>query len=193
MVRYIVAVCIADHLTHRKGKREFDLLGFQSPLAGGSVMRFNGMTVGELSQQTGLTIRTLHYYDEIGLLKPSLRTEAGYRVYTAGDLGRLQQVLLLRELGFSLAEIRQCLDGQDFSPMEVIRLYIAGLQEHIELQKGLCASLEMTAAHLDTAGQINAEEFLRAIAAMIEMEKYRTFEQQEYLERHREHPREECA
>jgi len=156
-------------------------------------MRFNALTVGELSQQTGLTIRTLHYYDEIALLRPSLRTEAGYRVYTLYDLGRLQQVLLLRQLGFSLAEIRQCLDDQDFSPMDVIQLHIAGLHEHIELQKGLCASLEMTAAHLDTAGQINADELLRAIAVMIEMENYRTSEQQEYLKRHRERPKGECA
>ena len=88
-------------------------------------MRFNALTVGELAQQTGLTIRTLHYYDEIGLLKPSLRTDAGYRVYTPSDLSRLQQVLLLRQLGFSLAEVRRCLDHSDFSPLEVIRLYIA--------------------------------------------------------------------
>ena len=156
-------------------------------------MRFNALTVGELAQRTGLTIRTLHYYDEIALLKPSLRTEAGYRVYTPGDLERLQQVLLLRWLGFSLADIRHCLDGQEFSPMEVIRLHIAGLQEQIELQEELRASLELIAARHNSADQINADEFLRAIAVMVEMGNHRTSEQQEYLRRHRENTRRGCA
>ncbi len=58
-------------------------------------MRFKALKVGELAQRTGLTVRTLHHYDAIGLLRPSLHTEAGYRLYTAGDITRLQQVLLV--------------------------------------------------------------------------------------------------
>ena len=73
-------------------------------------MKFEALQVGELAKITGLTIRTLHHYDEIALLKPSLRTEAGYRVYTAADVARLQHILSLRQLGFSLNEIRDCLD-----------------------------------------------------------------------------------
>jgi DNA-binding transcriptional MerR regulator len=92
-------------------------------------MRSNELTVGDVAQQTGLTIRTLRYYDEIGLLRPSLHTEAGYRVYTATDLGRLQQVLLLRQIGFSLAEVRRCLNDHDYAPKELIRLHIASLRE----------------------------------------------------------------
>jgi len=156
-------------------------------------MRFNGLMVGELARRTGLTIRTLHYYDEICLLRPSLRTKAGYRVYTAGDLGRLQQVLLLRQLGFSLAEVRQCLDDPGFSATEVIHLHVAALREQIELQKGLCVHLEATAAHLDMASDINTDEFLRAIEVVIVMESYRTAEQKEYLNKHRERHRKECA
>jgi DNA-binding transcriptional MerR regulator len=53
-------------------------------------MRFEALKVGELAQRTGLTVRTLHHYDAIGLLRPSLHTEAGYRLYTAGDIARLQ-------------------------------------------------------------------------------------------------------
>ena len=70
-------------------------------------MRFEALKVGELAQRTGLTVRTLHHYDAIGLLRPSLHTEAGYRLYTARDIVRLQQVLSLRQLGFSLDEIRE--------------------------------------------------------------------------------------
>ena len=83
------------------------------------------------------------------------------------------------------------MDDPSFSALEVIRLHIAWLGEQIELQKGLCGRLEATAARLDTAGEVSADEFLRAIEVMIVMENYRTSEQQEYLNKRREHPREE--
>ena len=57
-----------------------------------------------MAKRTGLTVRTLHHYDAIGLLKPSEHSGAGYRLYTAGDVAPLQQVLSLRQLGFSLDE-----------------------------------------------------------------------------------------
>src|SRR5262245_34934826 len=100
-------------------------------------MRFEALKVGELARRTGLTIRTLHHYDAIGLLKPSLHTGSGHRLYTADDVARLQQVISLRQLGFSLEQVRDCLDQPGFSPLEVIRLHVARLREQIELQKGL--------------------------------------------------------
>src|SRR5262249_28935324 len=105
-------------------------------------MGFVALKVGELARRTGLTVRTLHHYDAIGLLKPSLHTEAGYRLYTAGDIARLQQVLSLRQLGFSLEEVRDCLDRPGFSPLEVIGLHLARLRGEIELQQKLCERLE---------------------------------------------------
>ena len=68
-------------------------------------------TVGELSKLTGVTVRTLHHYDEIGLCRPSQRTATGYRMYDDADVLRLQQVLVLRELGMPLSEISAALDG----------------------------------------------------------------------------------
>ena len=62
----------------------------------------DALKIGELASRTGLTVRTLHHYDEIGLLKPSHRTDSGHRLYTVRDLGRLQQIVSLRQLGFSL-------------------------------------------------------------------------------------------
>src|SRR5438477_12653991 len=114
-------------------------------------MRFEALKVGELARRTGLTIRTLHHYDEIGLLKPSLHTEAGHRLYAAGDVARLQQVLSLRQLGFSLEQVRDCLDRPGFSPLEVIGLHVARLREQIELQRKLCERLEAVAAILHAA------------------------------------------
>jgi DNA-binding transcriptional MerR regulator len=80
---------------------------------GVNALRPASWKVGELAKQTGLSVRTLHYYDEIGLLSPSQRTEAGHRLYTADDIVRLQQVKSLRHLGFTLKEIRDYLNRPD--------------------------------------------------------------------------------
>jgi DNA-binding transcriptional MerR regulator len=149
-------------------------------------MRFEALKVGDLARRTGLTIRTLHHYDEIGLLKPSLHTEAGHRLYTAGDVARLQQVLSLRQLGFSLEQVRDCLDRPGFSPLEVIRLHVARLREQIELQQALCERLEALAAHFGTAGEVSAEAFLQTIEVMNMIENYYTPEQLEYFRKRRE-------
>jgi DNA-binding transcriptional MerR regulator len=140
-------------------------------------MRFEALKVGELARRTGLTIRTLHHYDEIGLLKPSLHTESGHRLYTGREVARLQQVISLRQLGFSLEEIGACLVRRDFSPLEVVELHLARLREQIGLQQRLCARLEAIAAHFRAAGEVSAEEFLRTIEAMTMMEKLYTPEQ----------------
>jgi len=139
-------------------------------------MRFDALKVGELARRTGLTVRTLHHYDEIALLKPSLHTEVGHRLYTAGDVARLQQVLSLRQLGFSLEEVRDCLNGGRFSPLKVIGLHLTRLREQIGLQQ-LCERLEALAAHLHAAGEVSAEEFLRTIEVMTMMENLYTPEQ----------------
>src|SRR5215472_3182442 len=63
------------------------------------------LTVGRVAVLAGVTVRTLHHYDEIGLVRPSARTAAGYRAYSAGDVERLREVLAYRRLGFGLREI----------------------------------------------------------------------------------------
>jgi DNA-binding transcriptional MerR regulator len=154
-------------------------------------MRFEALKVGVLARRTGLTIRTLHHYDEIGLLRPSLHTEAGHRLYTGSDIARLQQVLSLRQLGFSLEEVRDCLNRPGFSPLEVIDLHLGRLREQIELQRKLCERLEAVANHLRTAGEASADEFLRAIEGMTIMEKYFTPEQLQQIRERREEAGEE--
>ena len=94
-------------------------------------MPLDALKVGELARRTGLTVRTLHHYDEIGLLRPSLHTDSGHRLYTAADIARLQQVLSLRQLGLSLEEVRDCLDRPGFSPLEVIDLHLARLARSV--------------------------------------------------------------
>jgi MerR family transcriptional regulator, thiopeptide resistance regulator len=133
-----------------------------------------------------LTIRTLHHYDEIGLLKPSLHSESGHRLYTSGDVARLQQVLSLRQLGFGLEEIKACLDRPGFSPLEVIRLHVARLREQIDMQQKLCDRLEALAAHFQAAGEVSADAFLQTIEVMTMIEQYYTPEQLEYFRKQHE-------
>jgi MerR family transcriptional regulator, thiopeptide resistance regulator len=143
--------------------------------------------VGELARQTGLSVRTLHYYDEIGLLAPSFHTGAGHRLYTARDVARLQQIKSLRQLGFALEEVRDCLGRPDFSPLRVIDMHLARLREQIELQQRLCGRLEAIAAHLRSAEEVSVEAFLQTIEGMTMVEKYYTPEQlEEFQERARQ-------
>ena len=93
------------------------------------------MTVNEVSKLTGVSIRTLHYYDEIGLLHPSEITEAGYRLYDDTALERLQQILLFRELEFPLKDIKGILDAPDFDQNKALEQQIELLtmrKEHLE-------------------------------------------------------------
>ena len=85
-------------------------------------------TVKEVSKITGVSVRTLHHYDAIGLLKPSKVTEAGYRMYDDTALSRLQNILLFRELQFPLKEIKAILDSPDFDPSEAIAQQIRLLE-----------------------------------------------------------------
>src|SRR5262245_45281483 len=98
--------------------------------------------VGELAKQTGLSVRALHYYEEIGLLSPSHRTGSGHRLYTASDVARLQQILSLRQLGFALDEIRECLKTKRFTPLRLIEQHLSHVRAQIALKERLCERLE---------------------------------------------------
>jgi DNA-binding transcriptional MerR regulator len=147
--------------------------------------------VGELCKQTGITVRTLHHYDEIGLLSPSERSRAGYRLYTEGDIVRLQQILSLRQLGFSLEEIRACLSRPDFSPLHVVELHLSRLTEQIEAQQRLRTRLEALAEHLRSAGTASADEFIQTMEMITMFEKYYTPDQLQELEARRQQVGEE--
>lgn len=93
------------------------------------------MTVKEISKITGISIRTLHYYDQIGLLKPTEITDAGYRLYNDESLERLQQILLYRELEFSLKDIKKIIESSDFDKTKILEQQIELLtmkKEHLE-------------------------------------------------------------
>ncbi|MER5638776.1 MerR family transcriptional regulator [Kitasatospora sp. NPDC002227] len=86
--------------------------------------------VGALAEAAGLTVRTLHHWDQLGLLSPSRRTPAGHREYSEADVVRLYQVLALRRLGLGLESITTCLDvGVD--PVRLVREHVAGVERSI--------------------------------------------------------------
>ncbi len=91
------------------------------------------LTVGQVAETYGVTVRTLHHYDQIGLLSPSERSHAGYRLYTAEDLERLQHVVVYRRLGFSLEEVAELLADVEARGGE-------GAAEHLRRQRAAVMS-----------------------------------------------------
>ncbi len=105
------------------------------------------MTVHEVSALAGVSVRALHHYHQIGLLSPAKISQAGYRLYDDAALERLQHILLFRELGFSLKEIRGILDSSDFDRGKALDQQIALLQmkkEHLENLIDLARGIKMT-------------------------------------------------
>jgi MerR family transcriptional regulator, thiopeptide resistance regulator len=104
------------------------------------------LTVGQVAEQYGVTVRTLHHYDEIGLMVPSERTSAGYRLYSEQDIARLQQVVVYRRLGFALDEIALLLDDPSADVGEHLRrqreAVMSRLDEMHELVTAIDRALE---------------------------------------------------
>lgn len=104
-------------------------------------------TVGDLARLTGVTVRALHHYDEIGLVRPSERSAAGYRLYSDADVHRLQQVLLFRELGLPLDEIAAAIDEAQ-SREALLREHRHVLVTRRARIDAMLASLDRALAHL---------------------------------------------
>lgn len=112
-------------------------------------------TVGELSKLTGVTVRTLHHYDEIGLCRPSQRNASGYRLYDDDDVLRLQQVLVLRELGMPLAEIAAALDGDRAALLRRHRAELAAKRGRLD---AMLASVDHALAILEGGTTMQADD-----------------------------------
>ena len=142
--------------------------------------------VGELARQTGMTVRTLHHYDEIGLLSPSHRTAAGHRLYVEDDIARLQQIASLRNLGFPLDDIRDVLNQRRMSPLQIVKLHADRMREQVRTQQRLVERLDALAEGLRQAEQPSADQLIATIEEITMFEKYYTQEQMDYLAQRRE-------
>jgi MerR family transcriptional regulator, thiopeptide resistance regulator len=100
------------------------------------------LTVGQVAEQLGVTVRTLHHYDQIGLLVPSERTSAGYRLYTGDDITRLQNVVVYRRLGFPLEEIALLLDEPSVDVGEHLRRQRAAVLSRLDEMRDLVTAID---------------------------------------------------
>jgi DNA-binding transcriptional MerR regulator len=139
--------------------------------------------VGELAPVAGVTVRTLHHYDSLGLLVPSERTQAGHRLYSAADVERLYRLLALRGVGLPLEEIGPILDAGD-GIADTVRRHLDRVEQQLGALERLRLRLTRLLAAVDGDGA-STDQFLDAMGAMTMFEKYYTPEQLEQLERRR--------
>jgi len=145
--------------------------------------------VREFAERSGVTIRTLHHYDHLGLLRPSLHTESGYRLYSEPDLARLQQIVTLKFIGLSLKQIKDLLDGESFDLAMMLRLQRKTMEEK-RRQLELAIQAIDKAEQLILAGNEQDWDAFHSIIEVITMEdskemfkKYYTDEQLAELDR----------
>jgi DNA-binding transcriptional MerR regulator len=134
-------------------------------------------TVGQVAGMAHVTVRTLHHYDEIGLLVPSGRSDAGYRIYDVRDLDRLHEILVLRELGFPLEEIRGLLDEPPALRLEALHTHRERLETRIVRTRAVLRALDR---------RIEALKEERSMEETTAFEGFETFDHGPYEEEARE-------
>ena len=150
------------------------------PASGNSTMTLYTVSQ-QIAQRTGLTVRTLHHYEATGLLQPAARSDAGYRLYGARELLRLQHIVSLKMLGFSLKEILACLDLEAPSLAEALARQVDRLREVVVRQQELLRRLERIAQQAINGETIDSETLLNSIEASTIMAKYFTHDQMETI------------
>jgi DNA-binding transcriptional MerR regulator len=132
------------------------------------------LKVGELAALARLTVRTLHHYDSIGLLQPSARSDAGYRLYDRDDVARLHQIQALRSFGMSLADIGLYLDSPEGSPLAVVERQLALLERQMREAEQVRKHLLRLRTELANGGQPDLSTWLDSLEQMSMYEKYFT-------------------
>ncbi len=130
------------------------------------------LKIGDLAKSTGLTVRTLHHYDSIGLLTPSARSEAGYRLYNRADVGRLHAIQAMRHLGLSLADIGAMLEGGGEGLPGTIARQIRGLDHEITRATELRARLQLLQSRLAAGSAPDMDDWLSTLLLMNTFSKY---------------------
>jgi len=145
-------------------------------------MKLETWKVGEVARRTGLTVRALHHFDEIGLLAPSHRGAGGQRLYTRRDLGRLQRVLVLRRFGVALDAIRRALDeGGGTGLRELLANRRAEIEKNIENERAIAARLEALEERLAKSDEADWQDLIDTQETLDMIEKHYSPEQMEQL------------
>jgi methyltransferase (TIGR00027 family) len=130
------------------------------------------LKIGELAKKTGLSIRALHHYDAIGLLCPSQRSEGGARLYGHDDLMRLHRIEALKQLDYSLANIKAALDGPGGAPLDVLQRQIAALDAQALQAQRLSRRLKHLLALIAQGGETVATDWLDILELMNMYQKH---------------------
>ncbi|ALB70401.1 MerR family transcriptional regulator [Cronobacter muytjensii] len=130
------------------------------------------LQVGELAKRAGLTVRTLHHYESLGLLIPSGRTAAGYRLYNRDDIQRLHHIQALTRMGLSLAQVRECLESGSVTLPEVIDTQIAMLNAQLKRTETLRDRLVALREGLLAGDEPDLQEWLKTLELMTMYEKW---------------------
>ncbi|MGA9618519.1 MAG: MerR family transcriptional regulator, partial [Serratia proteamaculans] len=132
------------------------------------------LKVGELARRSGITVRTLHYYDNIGLLVPSARSDAGYRLYNRADITRLHHIQALRRMGVTLAEIGAILARSGIALTTVIEQQITMLEQQLVQTAALRDRLQHMHAQLTAGDEPELNDWLTTLELMTMYDKYFT-------------------
>lgn len=131
-------------------------------------MKKTGYLVGEFARLTRVTVRTLHYYDRMGLLKPSFSKPNGYRVYTDADLLRLQQIVTLKFMGFSLSEIRRHLDSKGYQAARALKVQAEAVRDEIGRLREASRAIDEVLRRLEKDGHLHRQKLIK-IMEVIQM------------------------
>jgi MerR family transcriptional regulator, thiopeptide resistance regulator len=142
--------------------------------------------VGELAAATGVTVRALHHFDEIGLLRPTERSEAGHRLYTTGDVRRLYRVLALRHLGIPLTEIATALDGDLGDLRSAVRRQLEQVEQGVAAQQRLRRRLSAMLTAMREAREPSIDELIETMEAMMRASYFTPDQLSRLKQRHRE-------
>ena len=135
-----------------------------------------GYTVKQIAQLAGVTLRTLRYYDKIGLLTPSTRTEAGYRIYSLEDVEKLQQILFFRELDFPLSRILEILNNPAFDRRDALKMQAAHLEKRAERYLKLSRLAKETLSNLEGGNQMDKKDLFEGFDYEKMMEEQKQYE-----------------
>ena len=149
-------------------------------------MEEKNLRVGELAKRTGLTVRTLHHWEAVGLLAPSRRTSAGHRLYSSAEIRRLQRITSLRALGMSLQQIGELLARNSPSLEEVLTRHRNQIRDQRNRLEGLQKRLDHFLSRLANGTNVTDEELLETMEQMTMIEKHFTPEQLEELKKREE-------
>ncbi|MGI8647263.1 MAG: MerR family transcriptional regulator [Mycobacteriales bacterium] len=142
--------------------------------------------VGELARLAGLTVRTLHHYDRIGLLRPSNRTPSGHRLYNEADVSQLHRILTLRKLGLPLPDIAELLHGEP-NLASLLRSHLGHVNKQIRALRSLRTRLAGLLSAAESAGQLPSAALLNLMGeVMTAQEKIKTYFSDAQLAQRRE-------